>query len=124
MAGVGSSWAGLSIGAAGDPAGEAPLIPHFPDIVLRARQPAQTPSLQTYLGRLPRAARHYGGYYAMTPENWPLIGPHGHRPAPSWPGALSGFGTMAGLLQRRALRRLGHGRRAPGLCTGALFRAL
>ncbi|MFX5956762.1 hypothetical protein ABTF01_20430, partial [Acinetobacter baumannii] len=37
---------------------------------------------------------HYGGYYAMTPENWPLVGPM--RTAGAFmAGALSGFGTMA-----------------------------
>ena len=37
---------------------------------------------------------HYGGYYTMTPENWPLIGPMG-TPGAFVAGALSGFGTMA-----------------------------
>ena len=78
--------------ASGDPAGEPPLDPHFPDIVLRAAS-RLNPSLRAYIGKLPRGARHYGGYYTMTPENWPLIGPmqrHGAFIA----GALSGFGTM------------------------------
>ena len=36
---------------------------------------------------------HYGGYYTMTAENWPLIGPVG--PPDSYVvGALSGFGSM------------------------------
>ncbi len=77
----------------GNPAGEAPLIPHFPDIVLRAASRLNL-ALGAYLGRLPRGARHYGGYYTMTPENWPLIGPT-ETPGAYIAGALSGFGTMA-----------------------------
>ena len=77
----------------GDPAGEAPIDPHFPDIVLRAAS-RLSPALGCYLGHLPRGARHYGGYYAMTEENWPLIGPM-HTPGAFMAGALSGFGTMA-----------------------------
>lgn len=76
-----------------DPAGDPPLDPNFPDVVLRGASRLQ-PTLRTYLGRLPRGARHYGGYYAMTPENWPLIGPT-RRPGVFLAGALSGFGTMA-----------------------------
>lgn len=79
--------------APSDPRGPEPVDEHFPDIVLRAASRLQ-PSLRAYLGRLPRGAHHYGGYYTMTAENWPLIGPmrtHGAFVA----GALSGFGTMA-----------------------------
>jgi len=37
---------------------------------------------------------HYGGYYTLTRENWPLIG--GMEPKGAYVvGALSGFGTMA-----------------------------
>lgn len=77
----------------GDPHGEDPTDPQFPDTVLRAAS-ALHPGLATYLGRLPRGTRHYGGYYAMTPENWPLIGPM-KTPCAFVAGALSGFGTMA-----------------------------
>jgi glycine/D-amino acid oxidase-like deaminating enzyme len=76
-----------------DPAGEPPVDPNFPDIVLRAAS-RLSPALKCYLGNLPRGARHYGGYYAMTDENWPLIGPM-RRPGAFMAGALSGFGTMA-----------------------------
>ena len=76
-----------------DPAGEPPVDPHFPDIVLRAAS-RLNPALRSYLGNLPRNARHYGGYYAMTEENWPLIGPM-RTPGAFMAGALSGFGTMA-----------------------------
>jgi glycine/D-amino acid oxidase-like deaminating enzyme len=66
---------------------------HFPEIVLRGASRLH-PTLKTYLGHLPRETVHYGGYYTMTEENWPLIGPtdvdgfYIH-------GAMSGFGTMA-----------------------------
>lgn len=76
-----------------DPAGEPPIDPNFPDVVIRGAS-RLSPALQTYLGRLPRGARHYGGYYAMTPENWPLIGPV-RTPGAFMAGALSGFGSMA-----------------------------
>jgi glycine/D-amino acid oxidase-like deaminating enzyme len=38
--------------------------------------------------------RHYGGYYTMTEENWPLIGPM-QAPGAFIAGALSGYGSMA-----------------------------
>jgi glycine/D-amino acid oxidase-like deaminating enzyme len=77
-----------------DPHAEPPPVdPNFPDVVLRGAS-RLNPSLATYLGRLPRGARHYGGYYAMTPENWPLIGPM-RTPGAFMAGALSGYGTMA-----------------------------
>jgi len=76
-----------------DPAGEPPIDPNFPDVVIRAAS-RLSPALRTYLGRLPRGARHYGGYYSMTPENWPLIGPM-RTPGAFMAGALSGFGSMA-----------------------------
>ena len=75
-----------------DPAGEPPIDPNFPDVVLRAAS-RLSPALRPYIGRLPRGARHYGGYYAMTPENWPLIGAM-RTPRAYMAGALSGFGTM------------------------------
>ncbi|MCA9517754.1 MAG: FAD-binding oxidoreductase [Myxococcales bacterium] len=52
------------------------------------------PALKTYYGRLPRAMSHYGGFYTMTQENWPLVGPMGVEGA-FVAGAFSGFGTMA-----------------------------
>ncbi len=71
-----------------------PELDHrFPEIVLRGAARLH-PSLRQYFGRLPRQMSHYGGYYTMTAENWPLIGPVG--PEGSYVvGALSGFGTMA-----------------------------
>ena len=79
--------------APGDPDCADPIDPNFPDVVLRGAS-RLTPGLQAYIGRLPRGARHYGGYYTMTPENWPLIGPM-RTPGAYMAGALSGFGTMA-----------------------------
>ena len=94
--GDGSRWVKLGWAyntAESDPAGEPPVDPNFPDVVIRAAS-RLNPALRTYLGRLPRGARHYGGYYAMTPENWPLIGPMRTRGA-FMAGALSGFGSMS-----------------------------
>ncbi|KQW72418.1 FAD-dependent oxidoreductase [Ensifer sp. Root127] len=76
-----------------DPHGPEPIDGQFPDIVLRAASRLQ-PGLAKYVGKLPRGAHHYGGYYTATPENWPLIGPM-QTPGVFVAGALSGFGTMA-----------------------------
>jgi glycine/D-amino acid oxidase-like deaminating enzyme len=78
---------------ASDPHADEPIDPHFPDIVLRGASRLH-PRLAAYIGRLPRGAHHYGGYYAMTEENWPLIGPM-RSPGAFVAGALSGFGSMA-----------------------------
>ncbi|WP_137921366.1 FAD-dependent oxidoreductase [Hydrogenophaga sp. 2FB] len=78
---------------ASDPHAEDPVDPQFPDSVLRAASRLH-PKLAAYIGKLPRGAHHYGGYYAMTEENWPLIGPMGTQGA-FIAGALSGFGSMA-----------------------------
>ena len=67
--------------------------PHFPEIVIRAAT-AMLPALHPYIDSPPRRFTHYGGYYTMTEENWPLIGPCG--PDGSFiVGALSGFGSMS-----------------------------
>lgn len=79
--------------AASDPHGPEPIDGHFPDIVLRAASRLQA-GLAAYIGRLPRNAHHYGGYYTTTEENWPLIGPM-KTPGLFVAGALSGFGTMS-----------------------------
>ena len=76
-----------------EPRGQPPLDPSFPEIVLRGAA-ALNPALKTYYGRLPGRVVHYGGYYTMTRENWPLVGPMGPEGA-FMAGALSGFGTMA-----------------------------
>ena len=75
-----------------EPVRDPELNPYFPEVVLRAASRLQ-PRLARYLGALPRDRVHYGGYYPMTRENWPLIG------AAKTPGvflatALSGYGTM------------------------------
>jgi glycine/D-amino acid oxidase-like deaminating enzyme len=76
-----------------DPHGEEPVDPQFPDTVLRGASRLHV-GLSAYIGRLPRGAHHYGGYYTMTDENWPLIGPMKTKGA-FIAGALSGFGSMA-----------------------------
>ncbi len=72
---------------------EPQLDPQFPEIVLRGAA-ALNPSLKTYYSGFPRNFIHYGGYYPMTEENWPLIGPMGADGA-FVVAAFSGFGTMA-----------------------------
>ena len=76
-----------------DPHGPEPIDNQFPNIVLRGASRLQ-PGLARYIGRLPRGAHHYGGYYTMTEENRPLIGPMKTAGA-YMAAALSGFGTMA-----------------------------
>ena len=72
---------------------EPELNPQFPEIVLRGAAGLNA-SLKVYYGALPRNSTHYGGYYAMTRENWPLVGPMGPEGA-YVVGALSGYGTMS-----------------------------
>lgn len=72
---------------------EPQLSDSFPEIVLRGAARLNS-GLKKYYGKFPRHLRHYGGYYTLTRENWPLIGqmePEGAFVV----GALSGFGTMA-----------------------------
>ena len=76
-----------------EPQEDLPTDPNFPEIVLRGAS-RLNPRLKQYYGRLPRQITHYGGYYTMTKENWPLIGPMKTEGA-FVAGALSGFGTMA-----------------------------
>ena len=72
---------------------EPELMESFPEIVLHGAA-RLNPSLRAYYGRLPRSMHHYGGYYTLTDENWPLIG--SMDVAGSYVvGAMSGFGTMA-----------------------------
>ena len=52
------------------------------------------PSLKRYYEGFPGRWSHYGGYYPMTKENWPLVGPLGVDGA-FVTGALSGYGCMA-----------------------------
>ena len=76
-----------------DLANEPLFNEQFPEIVLRGTA-ALNPSLKQYSESFPARWAHYGGYYPMTRENWPLIGPHG-IPGSFVVGALSGFGSMS-----------------------------
>lgn len=76
-----------------EPVREPELNPYFPEIVLRAASRLQ-PALRQYLGALPRDRVHYGGFYPMTKENWPLIGA-ANTPGVFLTSALSGYGTMS-----------------------------
>jgi glycine/D-amino acid oxidase-like deaminating enzyme len=75
-------------------------IKEAPEVVLREAARLH-PKLQAYYtdGRaLPRKKmHHYGGWYTMTTENWPLIGPMGDGAVEGAyiNCAMSGFGTMA-----------------------------
>ena len=94
--GVGGKW--IKLGWAYNTTPEQPVAapafdPNFPEVVLRGAS-RLNPALEAYVGRLPRERVHYGGYYAMTAENWPLIGPM-RTPGAYLAAALSGFGTMA-----------------------------
>jgi glycine/D-amino acid oxidase-like deaminating enzyme len=76
-----------------DLANESAIDPSFPEIVIRGAA-AFLPALQSYVASSPTRFSHYGGYYTMTDENWPIIGPlDGHGAFVI--GALSGFGSMA-----------------------------
>ena len=92
-----------------------PYDPSFPEIVLRGAS-RLNPGLEAYYGRLPSRLSHYGGYYTMTRENWPLIGPMG--PA-GWfvAGALSGFGTMAACATGSLIAGWVCGDRLPGFAS-------
>jgi len=76
-----------------DMANEKAIDPSFPEIVIRGAA-AFLPALQPYIEAPPLRFSHYGGYYTMTEENWPLIGPLDDSGA-FVVGALSGFGSMA-----------------------------
>ena len=76
-----------------NPHSEEPIDPQFPDTVLRGAS-RLNPKLGAYIGKLPNGVHHYGGYYTMTEENWPLIGKMKTEGA-FVAGALSGYGSMA-----------------------------
>lgn len=76
-----------------DLANEPLKNPQFPEIAMRAAA-RLNPSLQVYVDNFPSQFVHYGGYYPMTRENWPLLGPLGVEGA-YIVGALSGFGSMS-----------------------------
>ena len=94
------------------PRWEPELDEQFPEVVLRGAA-RLNPALKVYYERLPRTMSHYGGYYTMTNENWPLIGPAG--PDGSFVvGALSGFGTMAACAAGYLAAALAAGAEVPG----------
>ncbi len=71
------------------------LMDSFPEIVLRAAA-RLNPSLKHYYTTMPASMHHYGGFYTLTEENWPLIGlMDPHLEGAYVVGAMSGFGTMA-----------------------------
>ncbi len=76
-----------------DLANEPQMHPQYPEIVMRAAT-RLNPSLKAYADEFPARFSHYGGYYPMTRENWPLIGSLGIDGA-FIAGALSGFGSMS-----------------------------
>jgi len=76
-----------------DLANELAIDESFPEIVIRGAA-AFLPALESYVGSPPARFSHYGGYYTMTEENWPIIGPLDGQGA-FVIGALSGFGSMA-----------------------------
>lgn len=76
-----------------DLANEPKVHPQYPEIVMRAAA-RLNPLLKLYAEDFPTRFSHYGGYYPMTQENWPLIGPLGTDGA-FIAGALSGFGSMS-----------------------------
>lgn len=78
---------------AGEPKWSPALDERYPEIVLRAAS-RLNPALKPYIDRMPAARHHYGGYYTMTDENLPIIGPLATEGAFVVTG-LSGFGTMA-----------------------------
>lgn len=94
-----------------EPSPDLPLHPNFPEIVLRGAS-RLNPRLKAYYGRLPSRLSHYGGYYTMTRENWPLIGPMKTDGA-FIAGALSGFGTMAACATGALCAKWIHGESLP-----------
>jgi len=71
------------------------LLDAFPEIVLRGAA-RLNPSLKHYYNHMPAKLHHYGGYYTLTDENWPLVGLMDEQIAGAYVvGAMSGFGTMA-----------------------------
>jgi glycine/D-amino acid oxidase-like deaminating enzyme len=76
-----------------DLANEPAIDPSFPEIVIRGSA-AFVPAMEPYVTSPPTRFSHYGGYYTMTDENWPLIGSLDGKGA-FVIGALSGFGSMA-----------------------------
>ena len=87
--------------------------PNFPEIVLRGANRLNL-GLKRYFGRLPRQMSHYGGFYTMTKENWPLVGPMKTK-ARLRCGRSFRLRDHGRVCRRRALRRLGARRAASRL---------
>jgi len=96
---------------AGEPSRKPTLDPVFPEIALRGASCLQ-PRLARYLNGFPGGVSHYGGFYTMTEENWPLIGKtdiDGYFLAT----AMSGFGSMAALATGELLSNQILGKESP-----------
>ncbi len=99
-----------------EPRPDLPLDPAFPEIVLRGAA-RLNPALKVYYGHLPARMSHYGGYYTMTKENWPLLGPMKTKGA-FVAGALSGYGTMAACATGALCAKWVNGEELPGFARG------
>lgn len=113
-----SSWLKLGWAYNAEPSQEADPDndPHrddaFPELVLRGIQRLM-PSMGVYVDDMPGGWLHYGGYYTMTEENWPIVGPTA-VPGVYAAGALSGFGTMAACAAGDLVARWVAGATLPG----------
>jgi glycine/D-amino acid oxidase-like deaminating enzyme len=95
-----------------DLANEPLSDPQFPEIVIRGA--AQLiPALLPYVHEPPTRYSHYGGYYTMTEENWPLIGPL-ETDGAFTVAALSGFGSMAACAAGKLCAAWVDGKSLPG----------
>jgi len=101
-----------------DLANERAADPQFPEIVVRGAA-AFIPALKPYIDEPPTRYSHYGGYYTMTEENWPLIGPM-EADGAYMVAALSGFRfwQYVGECRRAPLRSLDEQWRPAGLRVG------
>lgn len=109
--------------AASEPQEELANEPHkdpqFPEIVIRGAA-AMIPALGAYVESPPSRFSHYGGYYTMTDENWPLIGAMavaGDCDGAFMVAALSGFGSMAACAAGRLCAAHVCGADLPGYAT-------
>jgi glycine/D-amino acid oxidase-like deaminating enzyme len=76
-----------------EPSRAPALDDRFAEIVLRGAA-RLNPALKGYYDKLPPTKRTHGGFYTMTDENLPIIGPL-QTEGVFVVTALSGFGTMA-----------------------------
>ena len=95
------------------------LMDSFPEIVLRGAA-RLNPALKHYISDLPVSLHHYGGFYTLTDENWPLIGPvsaGGNTDSAYVAGAMSGFGTMTAAAAGELCARLMTKKSVPGFAS-------